>query len=223
MSGALRPPDSRTDREQLIGALVPRPDRTATAVATTAVSSAVAAAADRRCAGYCPARHGPPRSLRTCLCPAVARCFGLERRPPCRHRRVAGVLVVASTPGGLHIVGDRGVLTLPAAARSMCHIGRGEPVVVLASLLQNVLVVHPANTVTGAARPASRSSGGTGTALGSAECAPSRGLTNGIRAHYRHTMTPVRSHRQPFQRRVAGVSPVLRTPVPDGMLCDRTP
>jgi hypothetical protein len=62
---------------------------------------------------------------------------------------VAGVLVIGSTPTGLHIVGDRGVLTLPAAARSMCHIEPGQPVVLLALLPQNVLVVHPASTVTG--------------------------------------------------------------------------
>ena len=61
---------------------------------------------------------------------------------------VAGVLVVGSKPGGLHVVGSRGVLTLPAAARSMCGIQPGGAVVLLASPTQNVLVVHPASTVT---------------------------------------------------------------------------
>jgi hypothetical protein len=61
---------------------------------------------------------------------------------------VAGVLVVASTPTGLHIIGGRGVLTLPAAARNMCGIESGVAVVLLASLAQNVLVVHPASTIT---------------------------------------------------------------------------
>jgi hypothetical protein len=46
---------------------------------------------------------------------------------------VAGVLVVGSKLGGLHVVGSRGVLTLPAAARSMCGIEPGVPVVLLAS------------------------------------------------------------------------------------------
>lgn len=61
---------------------------------------------------------------------------------------VAGVLVVASAPGGLHVVGTRGVLTLPAAARSMCGIEPGRAVVLLASPPQDVLVVHPASTIT---------------------------------------------------------------------------
>jgi hypothetical protein len=61
---------------------------------------------------------------------------------------VAGVLVVGSMPGRLHGVGARGVLRLPAAARSMCAIQPGVPVVLHASPGQNVLVVHPASTIT---------------------------------------------------------------------------
>ena len=61
---------------------------------------------------------------------------------------VSGVLVIGATPGGLHAVGSRGVLTLPAAARSMCSIEPGVPVVLLASPGQNLLVVHPASTIT---------------------------------------------------------------------------
>jgi hypothetical protein len=60
---------------------------------------------------------------------------------------VGGVLVVGSARTGLHTVGNRGVLTLPAAARSMCGIDIGPPVVLLASLPQDVVVVHPASTV----------------------------------------------------------------------------
>jgi hypothetical protein len=57
------------------------------------------------------------------------------------------VLVIGSSPAGIHVVGSREVLTLPAAARSMCGIEPGQPVVLLASLSQSVLVVHPATTV----------------------------------------------------------------------------
>jgi bifunctional DNA-binding transcriptional regulator/antitoxin component of YhaV-PrlF toxin-antitoxin module len=60
---------------------------------------------------------------------------------------VGGVLVLGSASTGLHTVGNRGVLTLPAAARSMCGIDIGPPVVLLASLLQDVVVVHPTSTV----------------------------------------------------------------------------
>lgn len=60
---------------------------------------------------------------------------------------VAGALVVGAAPTGPNIVGSRAVLTLPAAARSMCGIEPGHPVVLLASPSQNLLVIHPAGTI----------------------------------------------------------------------------
>ena len=58
-----------------------------------------------------------------------------------------GVLVVGSAPAGLHVVGDRGELGLPAAARRMCGITVGLPVLLVAALPRDVLVVHPAHLI----------------------------------------------------------------------------
>lgn len=57
------------------------------------------------------------------------------------------VLVVGSAPAGLHVVGDRGELGLPAAARRMCGITVGPPVLLVAALPRDVLVVHPAHLI----------------------------------------------------------------------------
>jgi hypothetical protein len=45
-----------------------------------------------------------------------------------------GVVVVGSNPAGLHVVGDRGERGLPAAARRMCEITSGPPVLLVAAL-----------------------------------------------------------------------------------------
>jgi hypothetical protein len=58
-----------------------------------------------------------------------------------------GVLVVGSAPAGLHAVGDRGELGLPASARRMCGITPGPPVLLVAALPHDVLVVHPAHLI----------------------------------------------------------------------------
>jgi bifunctional DNA-binding transcriptional regulator/antitoxin component of YhaV-PrlF toxin-antitoxin module len=58
-----------------------------------------------------------------------------------------GVLVVGSNLAGLHLVGDRGELGLPAAARRMCGIAPGLPVLLVAALPRDVLVVHPAHLI----------------------------------------------------------------------------
>jgi len=47
---------------------------------------------------------------------------------------VGGVLLVGSVATGLHVVGSRGELGLPAAARRMCGITPGLPVLLAASL-----------------------------------------------------------------------------------------
>jgi hypothetical protein len=52
------------------------------------------------------------------------------------------VLVVGSVATGLHVVGSRGELGLPAAARRMCGITPGPPVLLAASLSHGVLMVH---------------------------------------------------------------------------------
>lgn len=58
-----------------------------------------------------------------------------------------GVLVVGSAPEGRHTVGDRNELGLPAAARRLCGITPGTPVLLVAALPQDVLVVHPVHLI----------------------------------------------------------------------------
>ncbi|MGH3712477.1 MAG: hypothetical protein ACRDT4_03310 [Micromonosporaceae bacterium] len=60
---------------------------------------------------------------------------------------VEGVLVAASAASGQHVVRGRGELSLPAAARRMCGLPPGVPVLLAASPAQNVLVLHPASAV----------------------------------------------------------------------------
>ncbi|MEH1128203.1 hypothetical protein [Micromonospora sp. CPCC 206061] len=62
---------------------------------------------------------------------------------------VAGVLVIASATAGLHVVRGRGELSVPAAARRMCGLPRGVPVLLVASPAQAVLVIHPVKVVAG--------------------------------------------------------------------------
>ncbi|MFE9658035.1 hypothetical protein [Micromonospora sp. NPDC006431] len=60
---------------------------------------------------------------------------------------VAGVLVAASASTGRHVMRGRGGLCVPAAVRQMCGLLPGVPVLLAASPSQQVLVVHPVDTV----------------------------------------------------------------------------
>lgn len=60
-----------------------------------------------------------------------------------------GMIAIASVPGGRHRIDDRAALALPAAARRMCGITIGRPVILLAAVHQQILVVQPAATVAG--------------------------------------------------------------------------
>jgi hypothetical protein len=60
---------------------------------------------------------------------------------------VDGLIVVAPAPVGRHVVDGRGGLPLPAAARRMCGIEPGPPLVLAAAVAEQVLVIHPAATV----------------------------------------------------------------------------
>jgi hypothetical protein len=57
------------------------------------------------------------------------------------------MLVIAAAPAGRHPVGSRGELPLPAAARTMCGIVAGQPVLLIAFPAHDLLVIHPASTV----------------------------------------------------------------------------
>jgi hypothetical protein len=148
MSSESRPPRSRTDRERLIGVLVPGPiGRPPPSPPPLPVLPSP----------RLPTDAGPDAALLDMA--RLDRSGRVHARPlldalgwHAGHRvdiaMVAGVLVIGSTPCGLHVVGGRGVVALPAAARSMCGIEPGMPVVLLASPAQNMLVVHPASTIT---------------------------------------------------------------------------
>jgi len=56
-------------------------------------------------------------------------------------------IVVQATPAGLHTIGARGDLTLPAAARALSGILANSRVVLAAFVDQDLLLVHPPTTV----------------------------------------------------------------------------
>ncbi|SBT46927.1 hypothetical protein GA0070621_2755 [Micromonospora narathiwatensis] len=59
----------------------------------------------------------------------------------------AAVLITPAANGG-HVVGSREELPLPAAARHLCGITGGEPVLLAAFCGRDLIVVHPSNTIT---------------------------------------------------------------------------
>lgn len=58
-----------------------------------------------------------------------------------------GAVVVTATATGRHAVGGRGELALPLATRQMCAITPGPPVILAASIPDEVLLIYPASTV----------------------------------------------------------------------------
>ncbi|MEV7990174.1 hypothetical protein [Micromonospora sp. NPDC085948] len=61
---------------------------------------------------------------------------------------MSGAILITPAADGAYVVGARGELPLPAAARHLCGIAAGEPVLLAALPRQNRIVVHPSNTVT---------------------------------------------------------------------------
>jgi hypothetical protein len=57
------------------------------------------------------------------------------------------MLVIASAVAGEHAVGSRGELLLPVSARQMCAIAAGQPLLLLALVAHDLLVIHPASAV----------------------------------------------------------------------------
>jgi bifunctional DNA-binding transcriptional regulator/antitoxin component of YhaV-PrlF toxin-antitoxin module len=58
------------------------------------------------------------------------------------------MIVIRSVPGGRHRIDDRRALALPAAVRRMCGIAIGPPVVLVAAVPEQTVLIHPAITVT---------------------------------------------------------------------------
>lgn len=61
---------------------------------------------------------------------------------------VEDMIVVRSVSGGRHRIDNRDALALTAAARRMCGIAIGPPVVLIADVPEQTLVIHAAVTVT---------------------------------------------------------------------------
>jgi hypothetical protein len=61
---------------------------------------------------------------------------------------VDNVIVIRSVSGGRHRIDDRNLLALPATARRMCGITVGPPVVLVADVSEQTVLIHPAITVT---------------------------------------------------------------------------
>lgn len=75
---------------------------------------------------------------------ALFRALGWEPGHELQLDTAYDMIAIASVPGGRHRVDDRGALALPVAARRMCGITIGRPVILAAAVAQQVLVVHPA-------------------------------------------------------------------------------
>ena len=59
-----------------------------------------------------------------------------------------GMLVITSARAGQQVVGSRGQLPLPASVRQMCAILPGQPLLLAALVSHDLLVIHPASSVT---------------------------------------------------------------------------
>ncbi|MCZ7373259.1 hypothetical protein [Micromonospora sp. WMMC250] len=80
----------------------------------------------------------------------LARCCALWAGLPCLALHVDVVhaaILITPTPAGAHVVGTREELPLPAAARYLCGITAGEPVLLAALPGRNLLVVHASHTI----------------------------------------------------------------------------
>jgi hypothetical protein len=110
----------RRDREQLIGALIPTPlsDR------------------PRPCPAPIPALPAPRPPATG---PSDEILIGTAR--PDHSGRV-------TARGLLRAVGCRGELPLPVSVRQMCAISPGQPLLLAALTAHDLLVIHPASTVT---------------------------------------------------------------------------
>ncbi|MBE1491012.1 hypothetical protein [Plantactinospora soyae] len=73
------------------------------------------------------------------------------RWPPGHRLRVDvtdSTVLITSAPDGIHMVGTREELPLPAAARHLTGITPGETVLLVALPAHDLLLVHPSNTIT---------------------------------------------------------------------------
>jgi hypothetical protein len=130
--------------ERLIGALIPTPvgDRPPPAPAPLPVLPAPVLSAGMRSEALVVETARVDRSGRVSA-RHLLRALGWGPGHRVDVAVVDGVLLIGRAATGLHTVGSRGELSLPTAARRMCGITPGPPVLLAASLTEGVLVVHP--------------------------------------------------------------------------------
>jgi hypothetical protein len=58
-----------------------------------------------------------------------------------------GMILIAATSDGQHTIDHRGAIKLPAPIRRLCGIEYGPPLVLVAVVPEQVMVVHPSTTV----------------------------------------------------------------------------
>jgi hypothetical protein len=80
---------------------------------------------------------------------ALLRVLGWEPGHELELDTANDMIAITSVPGGRHRIDDRAALALPAAARRMCGITIGQPVILLAAMHQQILLVHPAAALAG--------------------------------------------------------------------------
>jgi hypothetical protein len=136
------------DEERLIGALIPAPvgDRPPPAPASLPVLPVLGLPAGVRAEALVVETARMDRSGRVCA-RHLLRALGWGPGHRVDIAVVDGVVLIRSVATGLHLVGGRGELSLPAAARRMCGIEPGPPVLLAASPSEGVLVVHPITVV----------------------------------------------------------------------------
>jgi hypothetical protein len=78
---------------------------------------------------------------------ALLRALGWEPGRSIDLDVVHEAIVMMGAADGAHRIDARGAVALPAAARRMCGIPTGSPVVLVAIVHRQLLIVHPARTV----------------------------------------------------------------------------
>ncbi|WP_157744390.1 hypothetical protein [Micromonospora viridifaciens] len=138
-------PSPRWHDEQLVEALVPTP--LPAAPPQPVPMPTLPPPADQTCGGVLFDVAHPDSAGRVTARPllrALGWMPGLALRIDVAH---AAVLITPAADGK-HLVGAREELPLPAAARHLCGITPGQPVLLAAFHGRNLIVVHPSNTIT---------------------------------------------------------------------------
>ncbi|MBW4702055.1 MULTISPECIES: hypothetical protein [unclassified Micromonospora] len=140
-----RPLPPRWHDEQLVEALVPTP--LPVAPPQPAPMPTLPPPADQTSGGVLFDVARPDSAGRVTARPLL-RALGWTPGLALRVDVVHAALLIAPAVDGEHVVGAREELPLPAAARHLCGITPGQPVLLAAFRGRDLIVVHPSNTIT---------------------------------------------------------------------------